>query len=345
MCRERGYPFLRLDGTTSISKRQKLVNRFNDPSKDEFAFLLSSKAGGCGLNLIGGNRLVLFDPDWNPANDKQAAARVWRDGQKKRVYIYRFLSTGTIEEKVYQRQMSKEGLQKVIQQEQSESEGNLLSTEDLRDLFTFHENVRSEIHEKMNCNRCQNYEMQVDASPSSQSDEEDIGGFASVSGCLHKLKSSEKQVGMPKEEDLANWGHHLFPQSIPDTILQSSAGDEISFVFTNQVSGKLVPLETTERSNTEEAGPKNQLNSKENIFHKSTLASQNQAPFPLPSTNVVQYRSRLSNPFKHLLKPQTNLVRPSEGVKLVALKHKISPGNQLPQKRIFTDDKIDDDFD
>ncbi|XP_028121146.1 DNA repair and recombination protein RAD54-like [Camellia sinensis] len=42
-----------------------------------------SKAGGCGLNLIGGNRLVLFDPDWNPANDKQAAARVWRDGQKK----------------------------------------------------------------------------------------------------------------------------------------------------------------------------------------------------------------------------------------------------------------------
>ncbi|XP_049935470.1 protein CHROMATIN REMODELING 25-like [Nymphaea colorata] len=83
LCRERRYPFLRLDGSTSISKRQKLVNRFNDISKDE----LSSKAGGCGLNLIGGNRLVLFDPDWNPANDKQAAARVWRGGQKKRVYI------------------------------------------------------------------------------------------------------------------------------------------------------------------------------------------------------------------------------------------------------------------
>ncbi|CAL5360907.1 unnamed protein product [Camellia sinensis] len=104
LCRERRYPFLRLDGTTSISKRKKLVNRFNDPSK----------AGGCGLNLIGGNRLVLFDPDWNPANDKQAAARVWRDGQKKRVYIYRFLSTRTIEEKVYQRQMSKEGFKKIF---------------------------------------------------------------------------------------------------------------------------------------------------------------------------------------------------------------------------------------
>jgi hypothetical protein len=96
LCRERRYPYVRLDGSTSISKRQKLVNQFNDLSRvhkiclvswitvtiyqyisnyciwqDEFVFLLSSKAGGCGLNLVGGNRLVLFDPDWNPANDKQ----------------------------------------------------------------------------------------------------------------------------------------------------------------------------------------------------------------------------------------------------------------------------------
>lgn len=76
LCRERAYPCLRLDGSTSISKRQKLVCKFNDQQQSQFVFLLSSKAGGCGLNLIGGNRLVLFDPDWNPANDKQAAARV-----------------------------------------------------------------------------------------------------------------------------------------------------------------------------------------------------------------------------------------------------------------------------
>jgi DNA repair and recombination RAD54-like protein len=98
--RRRRYPALRLDGSVTISKRQVLVKQFNDMSANQFAFLLSSKAGGCGLNLIGGNRLVLFDPDWNPANDKQAAGRVWRDGQKKRVFVYRFLSSGTIEEKV-----------------------------------------------------------------------------------------------------------------------------------------------------------------------------------------------------------------------------------------------------
>lgn len=54
--------------------------------------MLSSKAGGCGLNLIGANRLVMFDPDWNPANDDQAMARVWRDGQRKPVFIYRLFS-------------------------------------------------------------------------------------------------------------------------------------------------------------------------------------------------------------------------------------------------------------
>lgn len=72
LCRQRGYPLLRLDGSTSMSNRQKLVKLFNDASDNQFVFLLSSKAGGCGLNLVGGNRLILYDPDWNPATDKQA---------------------------------------------------------------------------------------------------------------------------------------------------------------------------------------------------------------------------------------------------------------------------------
>ena len=54
---------------------------------DRNLFLLSSKAGGCGINLIGANRLVLMDPDWNPALDQQALARVWRDGQKRLFHL------------------------------------------------------------------------------------------------------------------------------------------------------------------------------------------------------------------------------------------------------------------
>lgn len=208
---------------------------------------------------------MLFDPDWNPANDKQAAARVWRDGQKKRVYIYRFLSTGTIEEKVYQRQMSKEGLQKVIQQEQGGKDmlnENLLSTEDLRDLFILHENVQSEIHENMNCTRCEANSinsgvglenLKVASNDQGSKITEDIGGFAEIAGCLNKLKASEKQIGAPLEEDLGYWGHHYSLDTIPDAILQASAGDDVTFVFTNQVDGKLVPVESAVRPSIEQA--------------------------------------------------------------------------------------------
>ena len=91
LCHKRTYRYVRLDGTMSIKKRAKVVDNFNDPNTGDFIFMLSSKAGGCGLNLIGANRLVMFDPDWNPANDDQAMARVWRDGQKKPCFVYRFL--------------------------------------------------------------------------------------------------------------------------------------------------------------------------------------------------------------------------------------------------------------
>lgn len=88
----RKYSYVRLDGTMTIKKRSKIVSEFNDPNSKHFIFMLSSKAGGCGLNLIGANRLFMFDPDWNPANDDQAMARVWRDGQKKPCFIYRLLA-------------------------------------------------------------------------------------------------------------------------------------------------------------------------------------------------------------------------------------------------------------
>jgi DNA repair and recombination RAD54-like protein len=88
LCELRKYGFTRLDGSMAIKKRMKVVDRFNDPTnKSEYIFMLSSKAGGCGLNLIGANRLIMYDVDWNPANDAQAMARVWRDGQKKQYVI------------------------------------------------------------------------------------------------------------------------------------------------------------------------------------------------------------------------------------------------------------------
>jgi DNA repair and recombination protein RAD54 and RAD54-like protein len=153
LCRSRGYGSLRLDGTMNVSKRQKLVDRFNNPDGEEFVFLLSSKAGGCGLNLIGANRLVLFDPDWNPAADQQALARVWRDGQKKDCFVYRFMATGTIEEKIFQRQSHKQALSSCVVDSAEDVERHF-TLDSLRELFQFKPDTRSDTHDTFKCKRC-----------------------------------------------------------------------------------------------------------------------------------------------------------------------------------------------
>ncbi|BAP71391.1 DNA repair and recombination protein RAD54 [Kluyveromyces marxianus] len=162
MCYSNHYGVLRLDGTMNINKRQKLVDRFNDPEGPEFIFLLSSKAGGCGINLIGANRLILLDPDWNPAADQQALARVWRDGQKKDCFIYRFISTGTIEEKIYQRQSMKMSLSSCVVDEKEDVE-RLFSSDNLKQLFTFDDNTICNTHETYNCKRCKNGKQMIKA--------------------------------------------------------------------------------------------------------------------------------------------------------------------------------------
>ena len=100
------YQTLRLDGSTPPASRQILVNNFNEnPSID--AFLISTKAGGTGLNLTGADTVIFYDHSWNPAHDQQAQDRAYRIGQKKDVTVYKLVSKGTIEEKVLKRQDSK----------------------------------------------------------------------------------------------------------------------------------------------------------------------------------------------------------------------------------------------
>jgi DNA repair and recombination protein RAD54B len=157
-----GLPFLRLDGSTPASKRQGLVDDFNRSSaKNCFAFLLSAKAGGLGLNLIGGSRLVLFDVDWNPATDDQAMARIHREGQKRDCKIYRFLVKGALEERIWQRQVVKRGLADSVMDLGGGAKGGgggggkkgvaAFSREELRDLFRLDERDGLRTHELIGC--------------------------------------------------------------------------------------------------------------------------------------------------------------------------------------------------
>lgn len=144
------YPHVRIDGQTPANKRQPIVDKFNrSPASESFVCLLSTKAGGMGINLIGASRLVLFDSDWNPAHDLQAMARIHRDGQKLPCYIYRFLVQGAIDEKIFQRQLTKSGLADAIVDSKRTAQG--FSIDELRDLFRFDENDECGTHSLLGC--------------------------------------------------------------------------------------------------------------------------------------------------------------------------------------------------
>ncbi|XP_025782479.1 DNA repair and recombination protein RAD54-like [Puma concolor] len=207
LCRARRYLYVRLDGTMSIKKRAKIVERFNNPLSPDFVFMLSSKAGGCGLNLIGANRLVMFDPDWNPANDEQAMARVWRDGQKKTCYIYRLLSAGTIEEKIFQRQSHKKALSSCVVDEEQDVERHF-SLGELKELFTLDEASLSDTHDRLRCCRCVNN---------------------------HQVRPPPD--GSDCTSDLAQWNHNTDKRGLKDEVLQAAwdaASTAITFVFHQQ---------------------------------------------------------------------------------------------------------------
>ncbi|KAF7901583.1 uncharacterized protein EAF01_006882 [Botrytis porri] len=95
MCRDQGRKYARLDGKTAMNKRQALVKDFN--SNDLELYLISTTAGGLGLNLYGANRVVIFDFKYNPINEEQAIGRAYRIGQKKHVFVYRLMAAGTFE--------------------------------------------------------------------------------------------------------------------------------------------------------------------------------------------------------------------------------------------------------
>jgi superfamily II DNA or RNA helicase len=138
----RQFSYLRLDGNTAAQNRQSLVDTFNRTTTEHsFCFLLSAKAGGCGLNLIGANRLVMFDNDWNPSTDIQSMGRVYRTGQTKPCFIYRLFTSGTLEEVIFQRQRQKAALSELTvdgegKQNSKASSVTKFSKEELKDCFT-----------------------------------------------------------------------------------------------------------------------------------------------------------------------------------------------------------------
>ncbi|PRP87727.1 chromodomain-helicase-DNA-binding protein 1-like [Planoprotostelium fungivorum] len=138
----KGWPFQRLDGGMSRDERQKGMESFNAKDSKDFCFLLSTRAGGLGINLTSADTVIIFDSDWNPQNDLQAEARAHRIGQKKVVNIYRFITKGTVDEQILQRAKNKMILEHLVIQrmgdsKESQAKNNDFNKEELAALLKF----------------------------------------------------------------------------------------------------------------------------------------------------------------------------------------------------------------
>lgn len=165
VCEGMKYPCLRLDGNVKQNIRSSIVHEFNtSDSKSRFIMLLSAKAGGAGLNLIGANRLFMLDGDWNPAIDQQAMGRIHRSGQMKECFIYRLMLSGTLDEKIFQRQNSKMGLSDALMikskepstssRQLSQKGSNLaddFSEAELTAIFRYQSDTPCSTHEMLQC--------------------------------------------------------------------------------------------------------------------------------------------------------------------------------------------------
>lgn len=127
------YKFLRIDGTTKASDRVKIVNDFQEGNGAPI-FLLTSQVGGLGLTLTKADRVIVVDPAWNPSTDNQSVDRAYRIGQTKDVLVYRLMTCGTVEEKIYRKQIYKGGLFKTATEHKEQI--RYFSQQDLRELFS-----------------------------------------------------------------------------------------------------------------------------------------------------------------------------------------------------------------
>uniref|UniRef100_A0A3B4BJ71 Uncharacterized protein n=1 Tax=Periophthalmus magnuspinnatus TaxID=409849 RepID=A0A3B4BJ71_9GOBI len=132
-----GYKYERIDGGITGGLRQEAIDRFNAPGAQQFAFLLSTRAGGLGINLATADTVIIYDSDWNPHNDIQAFSRAHRIGQNKKVMIYRFVTKASVEERITQVAKKKMMLTHLVVRPGLGSKTGSMSKQELDDILKF----------------------------------------------------------------------------------------------------------------------------------------------------------------------------------------------------------------
>ncbi|XP_074350911.1 protein CHROMATIN REMODELING 24 isoform X1 [Apium graveolens] len=235
-----GYNFLRIDGTTKANDRLKIVDDFQAGGAP--IFLLTSQVGGLGLTLTKADRVIVVDPAWNPSTDNQSVDRAYRIGQKKDVLVYRLMTCGTVEEKIYRKQVFKGGLFKSATEHKEQI--RYFSQQDLRELFSIPKQgfdvslTQQQLHEEHD-------------------------------GQLKMEKSLEKHLKFVESLGIAGVSHHslLFSKTAPVEAVQD---EEIAREKPNRFVGSSGSLSSIERDTD---GAKYAFNPKDVKLHSKVPSS------------------------------------------------------------------------
>lgn len=272
MLRSMELPFIEMDGTTPVKDRMLLVHRFNSaPSEQVFIFLLTTKVGGLGINLTAANRVVIFDPDWNPSTDVQARERAWRLGQKREVTIYRLLTAGSIEEKILHRQIFKTYLASRILKDPKQK--RFFKSSELYELFSLTEHQEgsetadlfSGLGAAVPLNPQSSSHKNLEQAPQEKgSEDERVLEWIGVQSALHhdvlmdaKGESFEKIIVDKEASKIAREAMNALKQSRREIMRANNLknlGDLGSVTWTGRVGGAPVLLPGGELSNGPDVG-------------------------------------------------------------------------------------------
>ncbi|KAI3796901.1 hypothetical protein L1987_39588 [Smallanthus sonchifolius] len=241
-CWKKGKDWYRLDGRTEGSERQKLVENFNDPSNKRVkCTLISTRAGSLGINLYAANRVIIVDGSWNPTYDLQAIYRAWRYGQTKPVFAYRLMAHGTMEEKIYKRQVTKESLSaRVVDRQQVH---RTISKEEMLHLFAFGDD------ENLNTS------LKTDQKVADAQNTGEVGSSSKQKSPQHSTVSSDKFMEMLLKKHhprwIANYHEH-------ESLLQENEDEKLSKEEQDmawEVYRRTLEWEEVQRNPAEAPGP------------------------------------------------------------------------------------------
>ncbi|KAG2686940.1 hypothetical protein I3760_09G030300 [Carya illinoinensis] len=203
-----GYTYMRLDGSTQPEERQTLMQRFNTNPKI-FIFILSTRSGGVGINLVGADTVIFYDSDWNPAMDQQAQDRCHRIGQTREVHIYRLISDSTIEENILKKANQKRALDDLVIQSGSYNT-EFFKKLDPMELFSGHRSLPvKNLHKEKNSNNGNEVSVSnadVEAALKYAEDEADYMALKKVEEeeAVDNQEFTEEAIGRLEDDDFVN---------------------------------------------------------------------------------------------------------------------------------------------